>query len=139
MSRVGLIVLDGWGLRESREGNAVALARTPVFDELWDKYPHTTLEASGRAVGLSDGQMGNSEVGHLNLGAGRVVKQDILRIDEAIEDGSFFENPALLGAVSHARERGSTFHLMGLESDGGVHSSMHHLLALLELARRHGV
>jgi 2,3-bisphosphoglycerate-independent phosphoglycerate mutase len=132
-------VLDGWGLRESREGNAVALARTPVFDELWDKYPHTTLDASGRAVGLSDGQMGNSEVGHLNLGAGRVVKQDILRIDESIEDGSFFENPVLLGAVSHARARGSTLHLMGLESDGGVHSSMSHLVALLELARRERV
>ena len=139
MSRVGLIVLDGWGLRESREGNAVALARTPVFDELWDKYPHTTLDASGRAVGLSAGQMGNSEVGHLNLGAGRVVKQDILRIDEAIEDGSFFENPALLGAVSHARERGSTLHLMGLESDGGVHSSMNHLVSILELAHRQDV
>ena len=139
MTRVGLIVLDGWGLRDSREGNAVALARTPVFDDLWDKYPHTTLDASGRAVGLSEGQMGNSEVGHLNLGAGRVVKQDILRIDEAIEDGSFFENPALLAAASHARDRGSTLHLMGLESDGGVHSSMTHLVALLELARRQGV
>ena len=94
--RVGLIVLDGWGLRESREGNAVALARTPVFDNLWEKYPRTTLDASGRAVGLSDGQMGNSEVGHLNLGAGRVVKQDILRIDESIEEGDFFENDALV-------------------------------------------
>jgi 2,3-bisphosphoglycerate-independent phosphoglycerate mutase len=138
MSRVGLIVLDGWGLRESREGNAVALARTPVFDDLRDKYPYTTLDASGRAVGLSAGQMGNSEVGHLNLGAGRVVKQDILRIDESIEDGSFFGNPALLGAIAHARERGSTLHLMGLVSDGGVHSSLSHLVALLELARRAG-
>ncbi|HEY7470771.1 MAG TPA: 2,3-bisphosphoglycerate-independent phosphoglycerate mutase [Gemmatimonadota bacterium] len=139
MRRVGLIVLDGWGLREAREGNAVALARTPVFDDLWEKYPRTSLDASGRAVGLSDGQMGNSEVGHLNLGAGRVVKQDILRIDESIEAGDFFENEALAGAAEHARERGSTLHLMGLVSDGGVHSSLKHLIALLELARRKGV
>ena len=137
--RVGLIVLDGWGLREAREGNAVALARTPVFDNLWEKYPHTTLDASGRAVGLSDGQMGNSEVGHLNLGAGRVVKQDILRIDESIEEGDFFENETLVGAAVHARERGTTLHLMGLVSDGGVHSSLTHLFALLELARRSGL
>jgi 2,3-bisphosphoglycerate-independent phosphoglycerate mutase len=134
-----LIILDGWGLRESREGNAVALARTPVFDDLWEKYPHTTLEASGRAVGLSEGQMGNSEVGHLNLGAGRVVKQDILRIDESIEDGEFFEIEALARAEAHAKERGTVLHLMGLVSDGGVHSSLDHLIALLELARRQGV
>ena len=139
MRRVGLIVLDGWGLRESREGNAVALARTPVFDDLWEKYPRTTLDASGRAVGLSEGQMGNSEVGHLNLGAGRVVKQDILRIDDSIEDGDFFENETLVRAAAHARERGTTLHLMGLVSDGGVHSSMEHLVALLEFARRRGV
>ncbi|HYO45564.1 MAG TPA: 2,3-bisphosphoglycerate-independent phosphoglycerate mutase [Gemmatimonadota bacterium] len=139
MRRVGLIVLDGWGLRESRDGNAVALARTPVFDDLWEKYPRTTLDASGRAVGLSEGQMGNSEVGHLNLGAGRVVKQDILRIDESIEDGSFFEIEALGRAAAHAKERGTTLHLMGLVSDGGVHSSLEHLVALLELARRQGV
>jgi len=137
--RVGLIVLDGWGLRESRDGNAVALARTPVFGDLWEKYPRTTLDASGRAVGLSEGQMGNSEVGHLNLGAGRVVKQDILRIDESIEDGSFFEIEALDRAAAYAKERGTTLHLMGLVSDGGVHSSLEHLVALLELARRQGV
>ncbi|HET9334658.1 MAG TPA: 2,3-bisphosphoglycerate-independent phosphoglycerate mutase [Gemmatimonadota bacterium] len=139
MRRVGLIVLDGWGLREAREGNAVALARTPVFDDLREKYPFTTLNASGRAVGVSDGQMGNSEVGHLNLGAGRVVKQDILRIDETIEDGSFFANPALVAAAAHSRERGSTLHLLGLVSDGGVHSSLAHLFALLELADRERV
>jgi 2,3-bisphosphoglycerate-independent phosphoglycerate mutase len=137
--KVGLIVLDGWGLRDAREGNAVALARTPVFDDLREKYPFTTLNASGRAVGVSEGQMGNSEVGHLNLGAGRVVKQDILRIGESIEDGSFFTNPALVGAAAHARERGSTLHLLGLVSDGGVHSSLQHLLALLELADHEGV
>ena len=131
--------MDGWGLRDSREGNAVALARTPVFDDLWEKYPRTTLDASGPAVGLSEGQMGNSEVGHLNLGAGRVVKQDILRIDESIEDGGFFANEALVGAAAHARRRSTTLHLMGLVSDGGVHSSLEHLVALLDLARRQSV
>jgi len=115
------------------------MARTPVFDDLWEKYPHTTLDASGRAVGLREGQMGNSEVGHLNLGAGRVVKQDILRIDDSIEEGSFFENEALVGAAEHAKRGTGTLHLMGLVSDGGVHSSLEHLFALLELARRRDV
>ncbi|MBW3661340.1 MAG: 2,3-bisphosphoglycerate-independent phosphoglycerate mutase [Gemmatimonadetes bacterium] len=133
--RVGLIVLDGWGLRESRGGNAVALARTPVFDELWEKYPRTTLDVSGRAVGLRDGMMGNSEVGHLNLGAGRVVKQDILRVDEAIESGELFEKEPLRRAAERVR-RGATLHLIGLVSDGGVHSHLDHLIALLEFARR---
>ncbi|HUF90526.1 MAG TPA: 2,3-bisphosphoglycerate-independent phosphoglycerate mutase [Gemmatimonadota bacterium] len=133
------MVLDGWGLRESREGNAVAMARTPVFNDLWEKYPNTTLDTSGRAVGLRDGQMGNSEVGHLNLGAGRVVKQDILTIDDAIDDGSFFENDAMLGAAEHARRGGGTLHLLGLVSDGGVHAALEHLFALIELARRREV
>jgi len=115
------------------------MARTPVFNDLWEKYPHTTLDASGRAVGLREGQMGNSEVGHLNLGAGRVVKQDILTIDDSIDDGSFFENEALVGAVEHARRSGGTLHLLGLLSDGGVHSAPEHLLALIELARRREV
>ncbi len=114
----------------------MALARTPVFDGLWERYPRTRLDASGRAVGLVDGQMGNSEVGHLNLGAGRVIKQDILRIDEAIEDGSFLEREALLDAIRHVRGGEGTLHLMGLVSDGGVHSHLGHLEALLELARR---
>ncbi|HUP01187.1 MAG TPA: 2,3-bisphosphoglycerate-independent phosphoglycerate mutase [Gemmatimonadota bacterium] len=139
MRRVGLIVLDGWGLRDSREGNAVALARTPVFDALWEKYPSTRLDASGRAVGLADGQMGNSEVGHLTLGAGRIIRQDILRIDEAIEAGEFFDGGCFAAAAEHSARTGGTLHAMGLVSDGGVHSHIRHLIALLELARRRGV
>jgi 2,3-bisphosphoglycerate-independent phosphoglycerate mutase len=129
-----LVVLDGWGLAEPGPGNAVELAETPVFDELWERHPHTTLITHGPAVGLPEGQMGNSEVGHLNLGAGAVVKQDLLRIDEAVADGSFFENEALRAAC-----RGERLHLLGLVSDGGVHSSMDHLRALVELAGRESV
>jgi len=132
--RAVLVVLDGWGLAEPGPGNAVELADKPVFDELWEKYPHTTLTAWGEAVGLPEGQMGNSEVGHLNLGAGAIVKQDLLRIDKAIEDGSFFENEALRAAC-----RTDRLHLLGLVSDGGVHASMGHLKALIELAAREGV
>jgi 2,3-bisphosphoglycerate-independent phosphoglycerate mutase len=132
--RACLVILDGWGLAEPGPGNAITLADTPVFDELWERYPHTTLTTHGPAVGLPEGQMGNSEVGHLNLGAGAVVKQDLLRIDQAIEDGWFFENEALRAA--RATER---LHLLGLVSDGGVHSSMNHLRALIELAQREGV
>jgi 2,3-bisphosphoglycerate-independent phosphoglycerate mutase len=132
--RVVLVVLDGWGLAEPGPGNAVELADTPVFDELWGKYPHTTLTTWGEAVGLPEGQMGNSEVGHLNLGAGMIVKQDLLRIDEAIEDGSFFENEVLQAACQTDR-----LHLLGLVSEGGVHASMGHLKALIELAARQGV
>jgi 2,3-bisphosphoglycerate-independent phosphoglycerate mutase len=132
--RACLVVLDGWGLAEPGPGNAVELAETPVFDALWEKYPHTTLVTHGEAVGLPEGQMGNSEVGHLNLGAGAVVKQDLLRIDEAIEDGSFFENETLRAAMT-----GDRVHLLGLVSDGGVHSSMDHLKALIDLAGRQGV
>jgi 2,3-bisphosphoglycerate-independent phosphoglycerate mutase len=128
---VCLVVLDGWALAEPGPGNAVELADTPVFDRLWARHPHTTLTTHGPAVGLPEGQMGNSEVGHLNLGAGAVVKQDLLRIDEAIADGSFFENDALRAACNAER-----LHLLGLVSDGGVHSSMEHLRALIELARR---
>ncbi len=131
---VCLVVLDGWGLAEPGPGNAVDLADTPVFDELWEKHPHTTLVTHGEAVGLPEGQMGNSEVGHLNLGAGAVVKQDLLRIDETIEDGSFYENEALRAACRTER-----VHLLGLVSDGGVHSSMDHLRALIDLAGREGV
>ena len=132
--RACLVVLDGWALAEPGPGNAIELADTPVFDELWEKHPHTTLVTHGPAVGLPEGQMGNSEVGHLNLGAGAVVKQDLLRIDEAIEDGSLFENEALKAAMDAGR-----VHLLGLVSDGGVHSSMDHLRALIELAGREGV
>ena len=135
-----LVVLDGWGLAADGPGNAIGQADTPVFDELWGAYPHATLRTSGPDVGLPEGQMGNSEVGHLNLGAGAVVKQDLARIDEAIADGSFFENPALLAACRAARDgpRGR-LHLMGLVSDGGVHSGWTHLEACIELAAREGV
>jgi 2,3-bisphosphoglycerate-independent phosphoglycerate mutase len=132
--RAVLIVLDGWALADPGPGNAVELADTPVFDELWESYPHTTLTAWGEAVGLPEGQMGNSEVGHLNLGAGTIVKQDLLRIDETIEDGSFFETEVLRDAC-----RTDRLHLLGLVSDGGVHASMRHLKALIELAKQQGV
>ena len=126
---VCLVVLDGWGLAEPGPGNAVSLAATPVFDQLWATYPHTTLTACGAAVGLPEGQMGNSEVGHLNLGAGAVVKQDLVRIDDAISDGSLAENRVLREAFSGAPR----IHLIGLVSDGGVHSSLEHLRALIAL------
>jgi 2,3-bisphosphoglycerate-independent phosphoglycerate mutase len=130
---VCLIVLDGWGLAEPGPGNAVSLARTPVFDELWEAYPHTTLTACGHAVGLPDGQMGNSEVGHLNLGAGSVVRQDLVRINDAIADGTFAANHVLRAALDDA----DRVHLIGLVSDGGVHSSLDHLFALIACAREH--
>jgi 2,3-bisphosphoglycerate-independent phosphoglycerate mutase len=133
---VALIILDGWGCAFPGPGNAVALAKTPVFDSLWERYPHTTLEASGEAVGLPPGQQGNSEVGHLTIGAGRVVYQDLMRINRSIEVGDFFENPALVDAFARARERHANVHLLGLVSYGGVHSHIDHLRALLELARR---
>jgi 2,3-bisphosphoglycerate-independent phosphoglycerate mutase len=134
LARVALIVLDGWGIAEPGRGNAVELAETPVFDRLWERYPHTTLTAWGKAVGLPEGQMGNSEVGHLNLGAGAVVKQDLLRIDEAIEDGFVEQNETLRDAC-----RAERVHLLGLVSAGGVHASMGHLRALIELAGQQGV
>ncbi len=126
-----LIVLDGWGRAEPGPGNAVSLAHTPVFDELWSGYPHTTLTACGRAVGLPEGQMGNSEVGHLNLGAGSVVRQDLVRIDDAAAGGELASNPVLRDAFTGAER----VHLLGLVSDGGVHSSLAHLMALIALAR----
>ncbi|MCW3068334.1 MAG: phosphoglycerate mutase, 2,3-bisphosphoglycerate-independent [Solirubrobacterales bacterium] len=130
-----LVVLDGWGLAEPGPGNAVSLAGTPVFDELWAAYPHTTLMASGRAVGLPEGQMGNSEVGHLNLGAGAVVRQDLVRIDDAIADGSLAANDVLRAAFTGS----GRVHLLGLVSDGGVHSSLEHLRALIGLGSELGV
>ena len=133
---VALVVLDGWGCAPPGPGNAVELAETPVFDDLWARHPHTTLEASGLAVGLPPGQMGNSEVGHLTIGSGRVIYQDLVRVNTAVEDGSFFENEALRGAFARARERGGNVHLLGLVSYGGVHSHIDHLRALLELASR---
>jgi 2,3-bisphosphoglycerate-independent phosphoglycerate mutase len=136
--RVCLVVLDGWGLAAPGPGNAVELADTPVFDALWREYPHSQLTAWGPAVGLPEGQMGNSEVGHLNLGAGAIVKQDLLRIDEAVADGSFFEAEALRAACTAGRASGR-LHLLGLVSEGGVHASMDHLQAIAELARREQV
>ncbi len=136
---VVLVVLDGWGYREATEGNAIAMAQTPTWDRLWARAPRTLLSASGRAVGLPDGQMGNSEVGHLNLGAGRVVLQDLVRIGESIRDGSFRELPAFRAACAHVRASGGTLHLMGLVGDGGVHAHDDHALALVDLAERAGV
>jgi 2,3-bisphosphoglycerate-independent phosphoglycerate mutase len=137
---LALVILDGWGLAEPGPGNAISLAQTPVFDRLWNRFPHTQLSAQGRDVGLPDGQMGNSEVGHLNLGAGAIVKQDLARIDDAVADGSFFENEALLAACERARNspRGR-LHLLGLVSDGGVHSGWSHIEACIELASQEGV
>jgi 2,3-bisphosphoglycerate-independent phosphoglycerate mutase len=126
---VVLVILDGWGCAPSGPGNAVDLAETPVFDRLWAEFPHTTLKASGEAVGLPRGQMGNSEVGHLTIGSGRILYQDLMRVNKAIEDGSFFENPALRAAFEHDR-----VHLLGLVSYGGVHSHSDHLRALLRIA-----
>ena len=134
-----LLILDGYGIAEDPSVSAVDAAETPFLDSLFARYPHGTLDASGRAVGLPAGQMGNSEVGHTNLGAGRVVYQDITRIDKAIEDGDFFDNPVLVEAARTARDTGTTLHLMGLLSDGGVHSHIAHVGALLELAQRQGV
>ncbi len=136
---VVLMVLDGWGSAPAGPGNAVSLASTPVFDGLLAAYPHDTLEASGPAVGLPPGQMGNSEVGHLNIGAGRIVYQDLTRISKAIADGDFFANRVLKQACAKAAGRGSTLHLMGLVSGGGVHSDLGHLEACLELAARENV
>ena len=133
-STVCLIVLDGWGIAPAEPGNAVTLADTPNLDRLFREFPHTELKASGEAVGLPPGQMGNSEVGHLNLGAGRVVYQDLTRINLAIDDGSFFGNTELIKAFTHSRDRDSSVHLLGLLSDGGVHSDISHLKALIELA-----
>jgi 2,3-bisphosphoglycerate-independent phosphoglycerate mutase len=136
---VTLVVLDGWGIAPPGPGNAVLLARTPVFDELVATYPSTQLEASGPAVGLPEGQMGNSEVGHLTIGSGRILYQDLVRVSRGVEDGSLFENEALLGAYRRAKERGGAVHLMGLVSKGGVHSHIDHLRALLELATSEGM
>ena len=136
---VVLIVLDGWGYREAREGNAIALANTPTWDRLWSRAPRTLLDASGLAVGLPEGQMGNSEVGHLNLGAGRVVMQDLVRINQAIASGEFFANPALVEACDVAKRNHGTLHILGLIGSGGVHALDQHLFALIDLAARRRV
>src|SRR6266516_6136334 len=132
-----LIILDGWGYRAETKANAIALARKPNYDRLLREYPNTLIHTSGPYVGLPDGQMGNSEVGHLNIGAGRVVYMDVTRIDLMISSGDFFKHTVLLDSMAHARK--SHLHLMGLLSDGGVHSMNTHLYALLKLAKQEGV
>lgn len=134
-----LMILDGYGLNPETEGNAIAAARKPHLDSIFADYPHTSLKACGSYVGLPDGQMGNSEVGHLNIGAGRIVYQDLSLITRAVEDGSFFENKAFGKAVEHVKKTGGTLHLLGLLSDGGVHSHINHLLALIDMAAREGI
>src|SRR3954468_17998548 len=134
--RVVLVVLDGLGERPETDGNAVRLARMPTFAKLYQRYPHVLIGASGDDVGLPDGQMGNSEVGHLNLGAGRIVYQDIVRIDKAISDGSFYANETLIATVEAAKKSGGTLHLFGLTSPGNVHASLEHAYAVCELAKR---
>jgi 2,3-bisphosphoglycerate-independent phosphoglycerate mutase len=136
---VVLLVLDGWGLKSSPDGNAIAMAGATTYQHLLDTYPWLSIQASGLPVGLPDGQMGNSEVGHLNMGAGRVVYQELTRINKSIVDGDFFENPVFLAAMAHVKQHNSTLHLMGLLSDGGVHSHTDHLDALIRLCRDQGI
>ena len=136
---VMLMILDGFGIAEPSKGNAVSLAKKPNFDKLIKEYPNSMLQASGMAVGLPEGQMGNSEVGHLNIGAGRIVYQELTRITKAIEDGEFFNNEEILKAMKNAKENNSALHLMGLLSDGGVHSHINHLKGLLEFAKKEGL
>lgn len=139
MKPVMLIIMDGFGIGKNVDTNAAYVANTPVLDSLYEKYPHAKLEASGLNVGLPDGQMGNSEVGHLNIGAGRIVYQNLTRITKSIEDGDFFENKVFLEAIKNVKDNNSALHLMGLVSHGGVHSHINHLLALVELAKRENV
>lgn len=139
VSPLVLIILDGWGHREETEGNAIAAANTPVMDSLWNTYPKTLLQASGKDVGLPKGQMGNSEVGHLNIGAGRVVPQELVRISDAVDDGSLLSNPVLVKVCEQVKANHRKLHLLGLCSDGGVHSHIDHLLGLLDLAKAQGV
>lgn len=134
-----LMILDGYGLNKNKKGNAIASAHKPELDKIFAEYPSTSLKACGLDVGLPEGQMGNSEVGHLNIGAGRIVYQDLTMITKSIQDRSFFENKALLKAMEHVKKNGSTLHLMGLLSDGGVHSHIDHLLALTDMAAKHDI
>ncbi|OEH92260.1 2,3-bisphosphoglycerate-independent phosphoglycerate mutase [Bacillus solimangrovi] len=134
-----LIILDGFGLRDETKGNAVTQANTTNFDRLWNQYPHSTLTASGEAVGLPEGQMGNSEVGHLNIGAGRIVYQSLTRVNKSIRMGDFFENDTFNDAMDHVKEKGKALHIFGLLSDGGIHSHINHMFALLKLASEKGL
>ena len=137
--KVLLTILDGFGVSERVEANAIKLANTPHYDKILEHYPNTTIRPDGLFVGLPEGQMGNSEVGHLNIGAGRIVYQELTRINKAIEDKSFFENKAILDALENTKKKNSAFHILGLVSPGGVHSSMGHLYALFEMAKQNGV
>ncbi len=139
MPKVLLLILDGWGYRKEKRGNALLQAKTPAFNRLWKQHPHTLLEASGNAVGLPEGFIGNSEVGHLTLGAGRVLDTDLVRINKAIKNGSFFKDQALLEAMRHSKKNKTKLHLMGLLSDAGVHAYINHLFALLKMAKRQGL
>ena len=134
VSPVVLVILDGWGYREDADGNAIAAAKTPIVDSLWAAYPHTTIRTSGKDVGLPDGQMGNSEVGHLNIGAGRVVPQELVRISDAVEDGTLLSNAALVKLYQTVKQNNGKLHLMGLCSNGGVHSHLSHLFGLVDMA-----
>ncbi len=136
---VVLVILDGWGYRPDISGNAIAQANTPNIDSLWTAYPHTLIDTSGRAVGLPDGQMGNSEVGHLNIGAGRIVPQELVRISDAVKDGSILANPALVKVCQAVNQRQSKLHIIGLCSEGGVHSHLDHAIGLLHLAKQQGI
>lgn len=138
-SPTALIILDGFALRDETKGNAVAQAKKPNFDRYWTQFPHTTLQASGEAVGLPEGQMGNSEVGHLNIGAGRIVYQSLTRVNVSIREGEFQENDTFLAAMDHVKAKNSSLHVFGLLSDGGVHSHIEHMYALLKLASKQGV
>ena len=135
---VVLIILDGFGYREDPKDNAIFHAKTPNWDNLWEKSPHTLISGSGLDVGLPDGQMGNSEVGHMSLGAGRIVYQSITRIDKDIADGDFFNNPTYTGAIDKAATAGKAVHILGLLSSGGVHSHENHILAMMEMAAKRG-
>ena len=136
---VVLMVLDGYGLNDNPKGNAIAMANTPVMDKLMAECPYVAGQASGMFVGLPDGQMGNSEVGHMNIGAGRIIYQDLTRITKAINDGEFFENKVLLEAIENAKKSGGDIHLWGLLSDGGVHSHIEHLYGMLEMCKKNGL
>ncbi len=137
--QIALLILDGWGYREDAQHNAVLASKTPIFDRLWAQYPHTLLEASGLAVGLPEGQMGNSEVGHTTIGAGTVIYQDLVRIKQSIDSGEFADNKALNVVFDHVKKNNSTLHVMGLLSDGGVHSHMDHLFGILRVAKDKGI
>ncbi len=139
MAPVVLAILDGWGFRPEDEHNAIRSADTPVMDALWHAYPHTLIEASGGAVGLPDGQMGNSEVGHLTIGSGRIIRQELVRISQAVRDGSIARNPALNALADQLLADGGTLHLIGLCSDGGVHSHIDHIGGLLRWAAGRGL